>query len=742
MKKLDSDNQKYYIPLIIIIIIFLLTTVIFGFYLNHIRNLITENTYKNLAELTKLDVSKLSETIEEHERILGTIVNVIEQEKPRTEEEIFKIYLRNSGKSEFSRMGILYKDGKTSTSDNEVVDLSNEVDEFFSTEEIQISKSRKSKVDEQEINIYSKKTLWNNQEVVILLVVETDKFEEIFSHAMYNGNGAEYIISDDGQIVANSRGEQNENNIFKKLEENSGNKSKKNKQNLEKFKREIKNEEIGQIRYEIRGQNYYIAYQDLGINHWNLIIITSGSAIAEELNQLLNLTFLISVIIIIIVIIISTYIIFANIKKRKRLYQLAYIDPVTRLGNYNYFIFKGKEFLDIHKLNKYIIVLDIDKFKSFNKKYGHDVGSKLLYIIGQKMENQLGRNSIICRLANDMFGIIIETKKDILNIIKELENNLKIVKVDNKEYKIYISVGIYNIKDDEKEVVKLLDKALIPHSLIKGNYDVQYKIFDEKVEKEIEKEHEIEVIMEEALQKNEFEIYYQPKISTIDEKLHAAEALVRWKRHGEIISPSEFIPIFEKNQFIIKLDTYIFKKVCKDLSDWKKQYGKIPLVSVNVSKEHFIKEDFINEYIDITKKYELEPKEIEIEITESASIDENIDIIEIMNKIKSAGFEISIDDFGTGYSSLSMLQNMPVNTLKIDKSFIDKIDLNNKGSEIVEFILLLSKELNLRTVAEGVETEEQLIYLKKLGCDLIQGYYYSKPLNKEEFERYMNNKFI
>lgn len=736
MKTEQLNKQKYYIPLIILIVMFILTIFITVIYLDYIENLITENTYKNLGELTKLDVSRLKQTMEDHKSILETIVNNIEENKPKTEKEIFDIYELNSGKEKFSRIAILYGNGKTSTSDGEVVDLSLDVDEFFSTEDIQISKSRKSKVDEQEINIYSKKIEWKGQDVVILLVVETDKFEEVFSQSMFNGKGAEYIITNDGEIIVNSRKEKNGNNIFNELNNNAFNINKNNIDNLQILKNNVKNKKNAQIKYEINGQNHYIAYQNLGINDWNLLIITSGNVIAEELNQILNLTFLSSIIIIIIILIIAIYIIISNINKRKKLYKLAYVDPITNLGNKNYFILKGNDLLSEYQHNLYIIVLDVDKFKWFNKKYGYEIGRKLLNKIGENLNNILNKNSIICRLSNDIFGILIETKENIIDIIKKMEKELNFIKIDNNEYRIYISIGLYKIEDNEKEVENVLDKALIAHSSVKGNYNVQYKVFDEKMEEKLEKEHEIELVMEEALKNNEFKIYYQPKISTKSEKSEEAEALVRWKRNGKVIQPNEFIPVFEKNQFIVKLDKYIFEKVCQDLLEWKYKYNKIPVVSVNVSKENFIISDFIKDYVEIVRKYGLQTKQIEIEITESAAIDESIDIVKIINNIKTEGFKISIDDFGTGYSSLNMLQNMFIDTLKIDKSFIDKINVSKNEYQVIQFILLLARKLNLKTVAEGVETREQLEFLKKYKCDLIQGYYYSKPLDKISFEKY------
>ena len=728
-------KKRYTMPIITIITILILTIIFSAIYLTYLKKLTRNNTLKNLGELTKQNAAKIENTIQEHKRILETITNEIEIKKPKLKEEIFKIFERNSGRQKFSRIAIMYKDGKTITNDGETLDLSQNKEEFFKSNNIQISQSQKSQIDNQEINIYSKKITWNNEEVVILLSLDTDKYEEIFSQSIYNGNSYEYIITNEGQIIANSKNEQNGQNIIKKLEEANKENKTQNLKTIEKIQKDIKNNSNGQTIYFVNGLSYYTAYQKLQNTNWYLIVFTQGKIIAEELNKILELTFIIAIIIIFILLIITTYIIITSQKQKEKLYKLAYIDKITMLGNYNFFLEEGKKFLSKYRNNNYSIILDIDKFKSFNKKYGHNMGNKLLKKIGEILKETLNNKAIICRLSNDLFGILLNTEKDIKETIEKITTKLSKIKIQDKTYTIYISMGIYKILENEYNIKKILDKTLIAHDEIKGNYNKKYKMYDKKVEEKIEKEHELESIMQEAIEKEEFKIYYQPKISTKTNQMVSAEALVRWKRNGKMISTIEFIKLFEKNQFIITLDKYVFEKVCIDISKWKKKIKNIPLISVNISKEHFIKKDFIKEYKEIAKKYGIKPEELEIEITESALISENTNYIKEVEEIKKEGFIVSIDDFGTGYSSLSILQNMPIDIIKIDKTFIDKIDFDKKGNNLVDYIILIAKKLNLKTVAEGIENEEQAKYLKEIDCDLLQGYYYSKPLESSQYEK-------
>ena len=735
--------MKKRITLISIIFIILSITIISSAtYLGYMQKLVEENIYKNLEELTKQDASNIENKLKEDIRILNSICNEITSNNIKNVKEMFELYHRNAGKYKFTRMAIMQEDGTTITSDGEIVDLSEDIEYFLKNEDIQISRSRKSKVDMQEINIYSQKIKIEDTNFVIMLIVETQEYERLFSTSIYNGDSYEYIITKEGEIIANSANHENTKNIYEDLKNNVNLKS---KTNVDKIRENIEENKNGQDSLKILENKYYISYTNINVSNWILLIITPENIIAKESKQILKTSLLISIIIVLGITCISLYIIISNIKKKKELYNLAYIDPITKLGNYYYLLKNGQKLLDnSQNIPKYVIILDIEKFKSFNKHYGHNVGNKLLIQIGKKLDKVLEKhNKVVCRLSNDIFGIVIQTNKEIEKILEEIWKNLSKISIEEEIYAIYPVIGVYKCKDNE-EILNAIDKASIAHDTIIGNYNKKYAVFDEKIEDQILEEHQIEEIMEEALEKNEFEVYYQPKIDIKEEKMVSAEALVRWKREGKIISPAKFIPLFEKNRFILKLDLYIYKQVCKDLKRWQKSIKEIENlnVSINISKEHFGNLDFIEKYVEIAEKYKIDTNKIELEITESASINSDINLIEIMKKIKERGFKISLDDFGTGYSSLNMLQDMPIDVIKIDKSFIDKIEDKNEKIDLIKYIVKIAKELNVKTVAEGVENIKQIEYLKNIGCDIVQGYYYSKPLSKIEFEKYIHENNI
>lgn len=732
---LKKQEKNFIIPIVVIVIIMLIIISLSLVYMKYIQNLIDENTLKNLGELTSQDAENVKNKIAQHKKILDNLVNQINDEKDISNDKIFEIFENSLAKGEFSRIGVLYEDGGCITSDGEIVDLSDDIESFFSSDDIQLSKSRKSKVDQEEINIYSKKLNNGNENIVILLVIETDNYEKIFSGKIYNGEGNEYIIDSEGIILANSNNRENGYSLFNILGILKG---EDNLQKQEKMRTDIKNNSDGQIKYNISGKYYYTSYEYLNINDWYLIIITPGSAIAQEYNKSLVITFISSIIVNFGILIIAIYIVMSNKNKRKKLYELAYVDKLTGLGNYNYFIEISKELLKNNDGRYHLIILDIDKFKTFNKQYGRETGDKLLQQIGKKLKQLVGIDQLITRFSNDIFSILLEenksSTKEFHKLLEKINDELSNADIDGIKYTVLISIGVYNIKKNENDIFHVLDKALMAHESAKGNYNHKYEIFNEHLEEKILKEHYFETKMNEGLEKGEFKVFYQPKVNSQTGKMQQAEALVRWELDGKLIPPNEFIPLFERNKFIIKLDTYIFEQVCRNVAEWKSKYNKLIKVSINISKEHLLEKNFVKEYCNIARKYNLMPEELELEITESATIDDNVDLVALLNEIKKAGFSIAIDDFGTGYSSLSILQNMPIDVIKIDKSFVNQ-------PRMLEIMMIIASKLELKTVIEGVETKEQVIELQNLGIDLLQGYYYSRPVRKVDFEKIIEDMF-
>lgn len=736
-----QENKK---PIIVIIIIFLLLVTVGVIYMTYMLYKVEANANNSIETIVKNDADNLKTEITEQKAILQSITNEILSDNIVDKEKIFEQYEKSDVTSKFVRMAIMQENGKTITNDDYEVDYSDEKDNFFSSNEIRVSESRISKIDGEEITIYSQAIDLDKERIAILLIVKTDSYKNIFSNKVFEGKGFSYIVNKQGNIVVSANTEIDSRNLIENIDKMlTGSSKERFESNQNKIEENIRNGISGTRTLQTVNGKYYMVYEAIEANDWAIVTFIPSKAIAAEVNNALLTTFILSIIVILVILSICIYIVISNNKKQKQLYEYAYIDPVTKRGNVYYFRKKGQEILDSIEIsgtssNQYILVLDINKFKMINKAYGYKTGDTILTGIGDVLERLLGAESLICRYSNDYFAVLFEYKEDIHRILNKLIRSIENLKIDDTTYNLSVNIGIYMITNEDNNISEAMDKAIIAHSASKGDVFDKFHIYDKTMERKLEKESKIEHEMNIALDNKEFKVYYQPKIDTKTENLYGAEALVRWEHEGRMVPPSEFIPLFEKNKFILRLDLYIFEQVCSDMKMWKEKYGKEPVISVNVSREHFLDEHFLEKYMMIAAKYGVNTNKIDLEITESATIEEGIDIIEIMNKMKKLGFLISIDDFGTGYSSLSTIQDMPADILKIDKSFVDRIGKNEKN--IIDYILTIAKELNFTTIAEGVETKEQRDYLLENGCDIIQGYYYAKPMSEAEFEEYIEGK--
>jgi len=261
----------------------------------------------------------------------------------------------------------------------------------------------------------------------------------------------------------------------------------------------------------------------------------------------------------------------------------------------------------------------------------------------------------------------------------------------------------------------------------------------------IERKKQIEAEMESALQNGEFQVYLQPKVNMITSKVFGAEALSRWVHPVEgIRSPLSYIPLFEENGFVVNLDMYVFEQICKMKNRWYSEgveFACIP-ISINMSRLHLFNKEFVNDLLEVINKYEVNPSEIEIEITESVYLNDYSELILVVSRLQENGFSVSIDDFGSGYSALNMLKDIPVDTIKIDKEFLQLSANTERGKKVIKNVIILCKDLKLHVTVEGVETEEQIAFLTTYGCEIAQGFFYSKPIPVKDFEEYTKAHYV
>ena len=384
-----------------------------------------------------------------------------------------------------------------------------------------------------------------------------------------------------------------------------------------------------------------------------------------------------------------------------------------------------------------IIYLDITKFKYLNNTLGYETGDKILCDFASIIYEENKSKEGIARISDDNFAVCLTYQKE-NEIIDYIQNiNDKFSQIQKAKYpgtKFIVASGIALVNPKE-DITVAIDNANVARKTVKNASQSTYCFFDINMQLNLQREAEINNTMEQALKDKEFVVYLQPKVNLQDNSLVGAEALVRWIRDGIIIMPGDFIPIFENNGFVVNLDFYIYEEVCKIIKEWMSQGRKLVPISVNVSRVHLHDERFVDEIKKLVDSYEIPYNLLELELTESIFLNNTEAALSAMRKLRSLGFGVSIDDFGAGYSSLNLLKDMATDVIKLDKEFFGHDNMQREEQIIVSSIISMAKQLNMKVLSEGVETQNQSDFLKSVLCDMAQGYLFSKPMPVSEFEK-------
>lgn len=424
--------------------------------------------------------------------------------------------------------------------------------------------------------------------------------------------------------------------------------------------------------------------------------------------------------------------------KTKRLLALLYTDPLTGEDSYQKFCKLAGDAVRNSSKKAAIISMDLDRFKLVNELFGQEKGDWVLCYMSRIWRRWIRDGEMFARSIADRF-VALAFYENREELAERLDRFIYQLQNDNLEemegYVFRPSMGVYLVQDKQEKLQSMMNYAALAYAVAKKENGVYYEIYDEAFRRNMLESKMLEDEMEMAYKNQEFILYYQPKFDAKTKELKGAEALVRWQKpDGTLISPGIFIPAAEDSGFVVKLDRYIFSKACEQLRRWQEKELPLVPVSVNLSREHLRDASFVEEYREIRSRSGIPAKAIELEITESAMFENQKRFREIADELHDIGFRILMDDFGTGYSSLMMLKTIPVDVMKLDKSFVDDYN-DSRGEKIINCVVSLAKAMRIQITAEGVETREQYEYLRDLDCDMIQGYYFAKPMSSEEFEK-------
>ena len=576
---------------------------------------------------------------------------------------------------------------------------------------------------------------------ILCAVNSSDILSVLLSTSVFRGSGFFTIVDKDGIVVAPATGkysvfETGEDFLagFQSTEEVST-----------KFQELLQKNSSGILEMDFRKEEYHIMLEPLEYGGWTLVSATPSSSITEYFKQTAVGTTLIVAASALIFIFLMWFQRSVMIQNQIELEYTAYTDKLTGMRNYTKFLVDAPNILESNPgINFAVWSIDIRQFKNINDIFGHQAGDHVLQNFAEIITEKQTDTSIFCHISADDFAGITsyETKDELVSDFRNLVEAVEARQLLPKDQiEIDLTAGIYCINDFAKQypVKDMVNRGVIAKRIAKDAGKSDCAFFSEEMSQVIRRENEIVAYGRQALENREICFFLQPKVDILNgNRIIGAEVLARWKHpdHGWI-SPGEFVPIFEKNGMINLLDRNIYNQAC----EWYQQYlkkGFPPInLAVNVSRLGLLQEDFFEYYTKVREQYELSEMPLELEFTESIIVNDYNRFLNAVIKLQEYGFACSIDDFGAGYSSLNVLKNLPIDVLKLDAMFFREADSAEKEEIILEGLLSMVKELGVKTVAEGVEEKEQVEFLRKNGCNIVQGYVFSRPIPPEEFMQLM-----
>lgn len=492
------------------------------------------------------------------------------------------------------------------------------------------------------------------------------------------------------------------------------------------------------------GKDIYFAAAKVGeYDGFYVVRLTSSEVVEAEIkDSMVRLTVLMVLMsIFMLFVIVAALVVY--IRNRKAVYNAAYVDQLTGIPSKAKHKLDAQILIDRQEYKYAYVTFDVDNFKYVNEMFGYEYGNKILVHIAKVVKLFAKKDELYARVSSDNFAMMLKdngTEEDLSKRIHELFELILEYREPEEELAmcaLKFSCGVFRI-NEKTDINTVRANANLAREESKKRILEDIVYFNEELKSLKVEEKELEYDAEEALKNGEFLVYFQPKFNVETEKIIGAEALIRWNHPVRgMISPGQFVPVFELNGFIIPLDLFVLDCVCSLIGSWIKD-GIPPIcISVNLSRVHLIEENLVEQLIDVVDKHNVPREYIEFELTESAFYEETGSLLRIMAQIKDAGFRLSMDDFGSGYSSLNLLRTLPVDVLKLDRVFLEDCEEENdetRGKRIVTHVISMAKDLKMAVLAEGVETKYQKEFLQTAKCDMIQGYYYARPMPLKEFE--------
>ena len=710
-----------------------------------LRIALNQSTQKYLDDVTVQTARDIHDALTNKMTSLVTISDTASHldEECTGEEQLVEFLHRKAQILEFDPLILLHRDGTIISSDGDSAPPWIASADFFQIDGVLASFEGEVKanyIGGQSI-FYSVPISRKGQiDEVLIGVRSKENMQAMISTKNFDGEMLSCIINSNGQVVISPTDLKpflQLDDIFRE------NKDKKVIDEIHRMQENMKSNQNGILKFTaVTKENLILSYNSLGVNDWFLLTLIPANFLSSGAERYILQSF----VIIGLTILLFSLFLFSVYRfyhiHRKQLERLAFVDPLTGGPNNAAFQLKYTELAKTMAPDTYsILLVNVNGFKLINERLGIPTGNQILAYLYQVLERQLRPedDEFAARVESDHFFLCLKEHEPerLQNRLDEMIREINAFRsTDLPACHMTFRQGACVVDDPSLEITLLQDRARLACQSQTAEHREKCAFYDNSLTERMKMEQELNDLFDSSIKNHDFKVYLQPKILLETNRAEGAEALVRWI-HPEkgVIYPSDFIPLFEMNGKICSLDFYIFTQVCQTLHAWIAS-GKNPIpVSVNLSRQHFLEHNFLKKFADIAKEYEIPPGMIEFELTESIFFDNRqINVVkEMIRQMHQLGFLCSLDDFGSGFSSLGLLKEFDVDTIKLDRSFFVNM-AGEKAKDVIACLIELSKKLKVHTVAEGIETDEMVEYLRMIKCDMVQGYIFSRPIPISEFE--------
>lgn len=743
-----NSMMQLWLSLVLLTVILVVSVL---FYIDNLNENFEREVFRTLEEVSSQEAMAIETEIQRKQDMLSDLSHVMEIDIDAEPDAILKSVhtqlqpiVEENG---LRGMGVALEDGRAYSTRGEIMDIKDQ--EFYQRawngESVLSGRITLNRVAKDYVNVYA--TPIHDEKTgevigVLYATYNTRNFRSTMETPSFHGEGYSYMVDAKGDTVVDSSHAtsfQNMENIFTSIEEADG----KNATMANELRQLMEQREAGRIVFRNKVDKYLYCYP-LSVNNWYLLTVVPVSVVDTQMNVVVRNTIILVVVLAGIFIAMILLLVNQYRKKQAELKTLAYVDPVTGGDTFAKFQMDYEETVSgCPNVSFALLSLDLNRFKMINDMYGSEEGDRILQNM-DRIWKEIFREHEYCghRMA-DRFAVLLtyQSREELELRIRDYRKLLR--ETTKNRYNLTLRIGVYLLQGTKESFSTAYSRSMMAFAAAKDSEKHFYAFYNEEMEEQLIWEKLVEDDFDTALKNKEFVVFYQAKINSETQQITGAEALVRWIRpDGTIIPPGRFIPVLENNDSIVELDRYMFREVCLQQKQWLDEGKSIVPVSVNLSRVQLADRNLVDYYQRILDETGLPPEYIGLEFTESAMFNNEEILRDTVDRLHDMGMKVLIDDFGVGYSSMMSLKVIPVDILKVDKSFIDSIG-DERGDKIVISIIEFATSLGMSVTAEGVENDEQYQFLQAHRCDDIQGYYFSRPVPADEYEkRFLNRRAI